>query len=149
MPLSPRLQKLHVDSLVVCHGMAFSCFSCSPLDLNSVVTNCLLSCYVKWPLLPGDNPTAVNKYYHYISQSLVVCHGMVFLKTRPFVKWNNAEFTDVCSFTLLLMCSKHFTLSCRILLLPPPPPPTIFSSLFILKSPDSLPGGCCLGFLLW
>jgi len=41
-------------------------FSCSPPDLNSVVTNCLLSYYVKWPLPPGDNPTAVNKYYYYM-----------------------------------------------------------------------------------
>ena len=48
--------------------------------------------------------------------SLVVCHWMVFLKTKPFVNWNNAEFTNVCSYTLLLMCSTHFTLYCRILL---------------------------------
>jgi len=27
--------------------VAFTCFSCSPPDLNSVVTNCLLSYYVK------------------------------------------------------------------------------------------------------
>ena len=40
---------------------------------------------------------------------------MVFLKTRPFEKRNNAEFTNVSSFTSL-MCSTHFTLSCRILL---------------------------------
>ena len=48
--------------------------------------------------------------------SLVVCHGMAFLKTKLFVKWNNAEFANVSGFTLLLMCSTHFTLSCRILL---------------------------------
>jgi hypothetical protein len=42
-----------------------TCFSCSPPDLYSVVTNCLLSYYVKWPLPQGDNPTAVNKYYFY------------------------------------------------------------------------------------
>jgi len=47
--------------------------------------------------------------------SLESHHGMVFLKTRPFVKQNNAEFTNVSSFTLLLMCSTHFTWSCRIL----------------------------------
>ena len=41
---------------------------------------------------------------------------MVFPKTRPFVKRNNAEFTSVSSFTSLLICSTHFTLSCRILL---------------------------------
>ena len=40
---------------------------------------------------------------------------MVFLKTRPFVKRNNAEFTNVSSFTSLLVCSTQFTLSCRIL----------------------------------
>jgi hypothetical protein len=41
---------------------------------------------------------------------------MVFLKTRPSVKRNNAEFTNVSSFTLLLSCSTHFTLPCRILI---------------------------------
>src|SRR5215470_13664259 len=46
--------------------VASTCFSCSPPDLNSVVTNCLLPYYVKQPLPPGDNPTAVNKYYYYI-----------------------------------------------------------------------------------
>jgi hypothetical protein len=39
-------------------------FSCSPTDLNSVVSNCLLSYYVKRRLPLGDNPTAVNKYYY-------------------------------------------------------------------------------------
>jgi hypothetical protein len=43
--------------------VASTCLSCSPPYLNSVVTNCLLSYYVKWPLPPGDKPTAVNKYY--------------------------------------------------------------------------------------
>ena len=38
---------------------------------------------------------------------------MVFLKRRSFVKWNNPEFTNISSFTLLLMCSTHFKLSCR------------------------------------
>jgi len=47
--------------------------------------------------------------------SLVVCHWMVFLKTRPFVKRNNAWFTSVSSFTSLLMCNTHFKLSSRIL----------------------------------
>ena len=36
---------------------------------------------------------------------------MVILKTRAFVKWNNAKFTHVSSSTLLLMCSTHFTWS--------------------------------------
>jgi len=44
--------------------VASTCFSCSPPDLSSIVTNCLLSYYVKWPLPPGENPTAVNKYYY-------------------------------------------------------------------------------------
>jgi hypothetical protein len=45
--------------------VASTCFSRSPPDFNSVVTNCLLSYYVKWPLPPADNPTAVNKYQHH------------------------------------------------------------------------------------
>ena len=69
---------------------------------------------------------------------------MVFLKTRPSVKRNNAEFRNVSSFTSLIMCSTHFTRSCKIL---PFSLPTTnnFSSLCILKSPESLPGGSCLG----
>jgi len=44
---------------------------------------------------------------------------MVFLKIRLFVKWNNPEFTNVSSFTLHLMCSTHFKLSCgKLLALP-------------------------------
>ena len=76
--------------------------------------------------------------------SLVVHHWMAFLKTRPFVKQNNKEFTNVYSFTSLLMCSTHFTLRCRILTFPSPSP-TIFSSLCILKSTESLPGRSYLG----
>jgi hypothetical protein len=48
--------------------------------------------------------------------SLVVLHKIVFHKTRPLVKRNNTEFTNVSNFTSLPMCSTHFTLSCRILL---------------------------------
>jgi hypothetical protein len=51
--------------------VASTCFSCSPPVLNSVVTNCLLSHYVKWPLPPDDNPTAVNKYFYYYYYYLV------------------------------------------------------------------------------
>jgi hypothetical protein len=49
-------------------------------------------------------------------ESAAVPNLMVFLKTRLFVKWNSAEFTNVSGFTLLLKCSTYFTLSCRILL---------------------------------
>ena len=74
--------------------------------------------------------------------SLAVRRWMVFLKTRLFVKRNNAEFTNVSGFTWLT-CSTHFTLSCRILLFSLPAT-KIFSSLCILKSPENLPGGSCL-----
>jgi hypothetical protein len=50
------------------------------------------------------------------AESLVVPNQVAFLKTGPFVKWNNAEFMNVTSFTSLLMSSMHFTMSCRILL---------------------------------
>jgi len=51
--------------------------------------------------------------------NLVVWHWMVFLKTRPFVKRNNAEFISVSTFTLFLMSTTH-TLSCRLLPFPLP-----------------------------
>jgi hypothetical protein len=77
-------------------------------------------------------------------ECLVVHHWMAFLKTRPYVKQNNAEFTNVSSFTSLLTCSTHFTVSCRILLVSLPLA-NIFSYLCVLKSLESLPGGSCLG----
>jgi hypothetical protein len=36
-------------------------------------------------------------------ESLAFPHGVVFLQKGHFVKWNNAEFTNVSSFTLLLV----------------------------------------------
>jgi len=56
--------------------VATTCFSCSPPDLNSVVTIFMFCLHVKYPLPPGDNPIAVNNnnnnnnnnyyYYYYI-----------------------------------------------------------------------------------
>ena len=40
-------------------------FSCSPPDLNLVVTNFMFCIHVTQPLPPGYNPIAVNKYYYY------------------------------------------------------------------------------------
>ena len=45
--------------------VATTCFSCSPPDLNSVVTNFMFCIHEKLPLPPGNNPTAVNDYYYY------------------------------------------------------------------------------------
>ena len=45
--------------------VATTCFSCSPPDLNLLVTNFMFCIHVKLPLLPGDNPIAANKYYYY------------------------------------------------------------------------------------
>ena len=69
---------------------------------------------------------------------------MVFLKTRPFLKRNNADFQTYLV-SLCFLCAAH-TLHCLagyVFFLSPPP--KIFSSLCILKSPESLPGGPCLG----
>ena len=50
--------------------VATTCFSCSPPNSNSVVTNFVFCIRVKKPLSPGDNPIAVNNnnnnnYYYY------------------------------------------------------------------------------------
>jgi len=42
--------------------VATTCFSCNPPDLNLVVTNFMFCLHVKYPLPPGNNPIAVNKY---------------------------------------------------------------------------------------
>jgi len=40
--------------------VATTCFSCSPPDLNLLVTNFIFCIHVKWPLPPSDNSIAVN-----------------------------------------------------------------------------------------
>ena len=46
--------------------VATTCFSCSPPDLNFLVTFFFHICvHVKQPLPPGDNPIAVYYYYYY------------------------------------------------------------------------------------
>jgi hypothetical protein len=75
-------------------------------------------------------------------ESLVAPNIVIFLKRRPFVKWNNAKFTHTSCFTSL-MYSVLFTQSGMILL--NPPPATVLSSLCLLKSPDSLPGEYWIG----
>ena len=76
--------------------------------------------------------------------SLVVLHWMIFLKTRPFVKRNLADL-QMYLVSLRFLCAAH-TLHCLAgYFFFPSPPPTIFSSLHILKFPESLPGGSCLG----
>ena len=78
---------------------------------------------------------------------------MVFLKGRPFVKRNNAKFTNVSSFTLLLMCGTHFTLSCRILHFSLPTANNFFKFVYSEITGESAwwvqfrPPWCCL--LLW
>ena len=75
--------------------VASTCFSWSPPDLNSVVTNCLLSYYVKWPLPPGDNPTAVNKYYYYYYIIFVTLYKLQIMHILYFV-----TFTIYAHFSL-------------------------------------------------
>src|SRR5215510_10093013 len=76
---------------------------------------------------------------------LVVPQSVISFKTGPFVKRNNAEFTNVSCCTSLLMCSTHFTLFYRVLFFPPSHQQQFFSSLCFLKSPESLPGGSSFG----
>ena len=48
--------------------VATTCFSCSPPDLNSVVTDFMFCLHVKQPLPSGNNPISVNNnnnYYYY------------------------------------------------------------------------------------
>ena len=78
--------------------------------------------------------------------SLVAHHWRVLLKIRPFVK-QNAEFTNVSSFTSLLMCSTHFTWCCRILPFSLPATKNVFKFVYS-ETPDSLPGRSCLGPLV-
>ena len=57
--------------------VATTCFSCSPPDLNFLVTFFHICVHVKLPLLLGDNPIAVNNnnnyyYYYYVIRQFIV-----------------------------------------------------------------------------
>jgi len=84
--------------------------------------------------------TVLNKVH---VQNLAVHTWLVFLNTRPLVKKNNAEFTNVSSFTSLLVCSVHFTLSCRTLLAFPTS--NNFVQCICFEIPVQSAWGYCLG----
>ena len=77
-------------------------------------------------------------------RSLVAPHWVVLLQTRLPVNRQDTEFANISSFTSLLMCSTHYTVSSMFFFFPSPPA-NILSSLCLLKSPDSLPGWYCVG----
>ena len=76
--------------------------------------------------------------------SVAVRNWLVFPKPKPFVKWNNAEFTNASCFTLPLTRSAHFVLFGIVLAALPA---TILPRLCWLKSLESQPGVSCLGSL--
>jgi len=45
--------------------VATTCFSCSPPDVNLLVTNFIFCIHVKYPLPPGDKPIVGYYYYYY------------------------------------------------------------------------------------
>ena len=67
----------------------------------------------------------------------------IFLKPRPFMKQNNAEFTNVSCFTSLHMCSTHFIPFVMILLALPTS--SNFVHFVFAQLPGSLPGESCVG----
>ena len=82
--------------------------------------------------------------------SLVVPNGVIFLKPRPLVKWNNGKFRHASCFTFLI-CSVHFTLSGMILLDPPTSNNFVQfvfakipreSAWWVLYRPPGIPGRC-------
>ena len=64
-------------------------FSCSPPDLNLLVTNFIFCIHVKQPLPPGDNPIAVNNnnnnnyyYYYYRLHKRFIVLGSLLSRNR-------------------------------------------------------------------
>ena len=76
--------------------------------------------------------------------SLVVPQSVISFKTGPFVERNTAEFTNVSCCTSFVQHTLYTVLQGTF---SPFPPATIFSSLCVLKSPKSLPGGSSFGTL--
>ena len=73
---------------------------------------------------------------------------MYFSKQNPLWR-GTTQNLQMFLVSLHFLCAAH-TLHCLGgYFFFPFPPPTIFSSLCTLKSPESLPGGSCLGSLLW
>ena len=63
---------------------------------------------------------------------------VIFLKPRPFMKQNKAEFTNSSCFTSVHMCCTHFTLSVMILLALP------ISNNFVQFVFTKIPGESCV-----
>ena len=90
--------------------VATSFFSCSPPDLNLVVTNFMFCLHVKEPLPPGDNPIAVNNnnnnnnYYYYCLQDPV----FKILSSLLFSEFKRPNYTAMqncrpkCGFNILI-----------------------------------------------
>jgi len=69
--------------------VATTCISCSPTDLNLVVSNFMFSLHVKYPLPAGNNPIAVNKYYY-----IIIINSQV-LSTKSVGLRDGTTLTDV------------------------------------------------------
>jgi len=149
----PRRQSSYQPKRCFFHTVWFSTICC--LKMFCFVTlfeYCLCKC--QWDVQPLINILTYNlnvlievlnpglKKLHV--QSLVVPNGVIFLKPRPLVKWNNGKFTHASCFTFL-MCSVHFTLSGMTLLDPAPTTSNNFVQFVFAKFPDSLPRESCMG----
>ena len=99
--------------------------------------------YLQFDCIDENTEPGTERTAH--TRSLVVPQRVVLLKTRPFVKRNNAECTNISSFTSLLMCRTHFALSCRIRLLAVPTSNNFAHSVFAEIPGQSVWGGSCLG----
>ena len=84
--------------------VATTCFSCSPPNLNLVVTNFMFSLHVKYPLPLCNNPIAVNKYYYYYYYKFVSLIYTTVAQMFPMVRTSGEQF----HVKLLLKCSVLF-----------------------------------------
>ena len=97
--------------------VATTCYSCSPPDLNLVVTNFIFCTHVKLPLPPGDNLIAVNNnsndnnnYYYmygrYINTSTVFMHSVLY-RLKENTVWLNGRIWCINQTNTEICCKIH------------------------------------------
>ena len=97
--------------------VATTCFSCSPPDLNLVVTNFMFCLHVKEPLPPGNNPIAVNKYiiifffFHGATTLLQSWPSQQYPSTALQLCYSLGPLNNILPVKAVLYCSAHFTTS--------------------------------------
>ena len=96
--------------------VATTCFTCSPPELNLLVTNLIFCIHVKWPLPPGNNPIAGNNNnnnYYYYYYYYTICMSTVTGISSWYFSWTSGDphrsgfKLHIAVFPYYVWCSKY------------------------------------------